>query len=365
MQTHHRNPAATNAVALVMTHHLHAVEEPRWKARVVARHEMTYREGPSDDDDRPPHVRAASGLSAFREYLAVIQDDANWLALIDSDQQVTAVPLPPSPNGDRVFSKTRGNQDDKYDLEACVTVTTGEDCELVGFSSGSRAEREWVLRVREPKDGDEFKGEFVPAPAFYAAMREDFEFSGAGLNIEGALSFDSDRIRLFQRGNADPCDGRDPVDATADFSWTALCDHLSNPEQHPPPPLTNICTYDLGKLSGVRLTFSDAEHLGDDRVLFSASAEHPETGDIHGSVLGIIEKTGEARWTHLFDEQGRPFTGKIEGLTLDTSDKAKVYFVIDDDDEDTPSRIFHAVLSQEMLQGEAAEHSDTTAPHMR
>jgi hypothetical protein len=33
---------------------------------------MTYDEGPSEPDDRPPHVRAASGLSAFKEYLAVM-----------------------------------------------------------------------------------------------------------------------------------------------------------------------------------------------------------------------------------------------------------------------------------------------------
>ena len=325
---------------------------------MVARHEMTYREGPSDEADRPPHVRAASGLSAFRESLAVIQDDANWLALIDADQQVTAVPLPPSPAGDRVFSKKRGNQGDKYDLEACVTVGSGEQCELVGFSSGSRSEREWVLRVRYDEDGGGLKAEFVAAPAFYAALRGTKEFSGAGLNIEGALACDHDRVRLFQRGNAEPCNELEAIDATADFSWAALCEHLSAPDRHPPPALDNVRTYDLRTLDGVRLTFSDAEHLGDGRVLFSASAEDRETGGIRGSVLGIIEKDGEARWTHLTDERGQPFSGKIEGLTLDANDRQKIYFVIDDDDEDTPSRIYHAAVSDEMLHGTAAKRSD-------
>ena len=340
-----------------MSKHFRALQEPRWEARVLARHDMTYREGPSEEADRPAHVRAASGLSAFRERLAVIQDDANWLALIDADQQVTAVPLPPSPAGDRVFSKKRGNHGDKYDLEACVTVTSGNNCELVGFSSGSRSEREWVLRVREDKGG-ELKAVFVPAPAFYAAMRENKTFSGAGLNIEGALAFDHDRVRLFQRGNSEPSDGSEAIDATADFSWAALCEHLSAPDRHPPPVLENVRTYDLGTLGGVRLTFSDAEHLGDGRVLFSASAEDEKTGGIRGSVLGIIERDGEARWTHLVDEKSRPFTGKIEGLTLDVNDRQKVYFVIDDDDEDTPSRIYHAVVSDAMLDGAAAEKPD-------
>jgi hypothetical protein len=342
-----------------MSRHFRAIPEPQWQARVVERRTMTYHEGPSDEADRPPHVRAASGLSAFREYLAVVQDDANWLALIDADQQVTAVPLPPSPAGDRIFSKKRGNQADKYDLEACVSVTSGDRCELVGFSSGSRTEREWVLRVSEQEAGGELKAEFVSAPAFYAAMREATSFSGAGLNIEGALSLDHDRIRLFQRGNSEPCDGLEPVDATADFSWSALCDHLSAPDRYPPPALENIRTYDLGKLEDVRLTFSDAEHLGEGRVLFSASAEDPGSGDVRGSVLGIIESDGEARLTRLRDEQGQPFTGKIEGLTLDTQDRSKIYFVIDDDDEDTPSCIFHAKVSEDMLRGESKEQADT------
>ncbi|UUR07828.1 DUF6929 family protein [Sphingomonas glaciei] len=333
-----------------MTKHFRASEEPRWSAKVIAARDMTYADGPSEDDDRPPHVRAASGLSAFREYLAVIQDDANWLALIDADQQVTAVPLPPSPAGDRVFSKKRGNQADKYDLEACVTVASGEQEELVGFSSGSREERQWVLRVKEAGGGD-YEAEFTPAPAFYTAMAANRAFSGAGLNIEGALSLDEDRIRLFQRGNAEARDGAEAIDATADFSWTELCEHLGAPDKQPPPALGNIRTYDLGTLAGVRLTFSDAEHLGGGRMLYSASAEDPDSGEIRGSVLGIIEADGRARWTHLSDQDGSPFNGKIEGLTVDGKDPGKVYFVIDDDDEDTPSRIFHARVSEEMISG--------------
>jgi hypothetical protein len=177
-----------------MTNHFRAIEERRWNARVIARHEMSYRDGPSDEDDRPANVRAASGLSAFRE-------------------------------------------------------------------------------------------------------------------------------------------------------------HLTAPERQSPPRIDNVRSYDLGTLGGVRLTFSDAEHLAEGRVLFSASAEDPESGKVKGSVLGIIEANGDARWTHLSDEEGKPFEGKIEGLTLDSKDPRKVYFVIDDDDEDKPSRIFHAIVSEEMLSG--------------
>lgn len=326
-----------------MTDHFRAEHEPRWRARVTKRQAMTYREGPCLKEDRPPHVRAASGLSRFREYIAVIQDDANWLALIDAEGEVTAVPLPPSPKGDRVFSKRRGNRGDKYDLEACVTVRSGDGLELVGFSSGSRSEREWVLRVREGSgEGLDLSAEFVPAAAFYAALRERPEFSGSGLNIEGALALDEDRIRLFQRGNSGSCEGLDAVDATADLSWRELCAHLADPGRTPVPALSSIRSYELGLHAGVRLTFSDAEHLGEGRVLYSASAEDPETDEITGSVLGIIEADGSARWAELLDEDGQPFTGKVEGLTLDVTDPDLIHFVIDDDEEDNPSLLFEA-----------------------
>lgn len=339
-----------------MTKHFRAVHEPSWLARITRRYSMSYREGPSTEKDRPAHVRAASGLSAFREYIAVIQDDANWLALVDADQQVTAVPLPPSPHGDRIFSKKRGNRGDKYDLEACVTVENEDGLELVGFSSGSRHEREWLLRVRETGDTrnggpPELSAEFVAAPTFYAYLRDQIDFCGAGLNIEGALSLGTDVIRLFQRGNAEARDECGPVDATADISWTELCRHVAKPEQVPPPSLQRVQSYDLGEVNGVRLTFSDAEHLEGERVLYSASAEDPESGEIKGSVLGIIEADGQARWTDLLDEQGKQFTGKIEGLTRDLNDPTRIHFVIDDDDEDTPSLMFEAVLSNAMLEG--------------
>lgn len=327
-----------------------ARHDPRWSARVIARHDMVYEEGPSEAEDRPAHVRAASGLSAFREYIAVIQDDANWLALIGPDDKVTAVPLPPSPAGDRVFSEDRGNKDDKFDLEACVTVEGADGLELVAFASGSREERQWVLRVREEgaagADGrPTLDARFVPADAFYHAMRARSEFAGAGLNIEGALSLGGDHVRLFQRGNAEPKDGLEAIDATADFEWRALCRHLADPETVPPPELAEVRTYDLGTLEGTRLTFSDAEHLGGGRVLYSASAEDPESGDIHGSVLGIIEADGSASWTELLDEDGSAFRGKVEGLTLDARASDRVQFVIDDDDGGSPSRLFTAQLS--------------------
>jgi hypothetical protein len=345
-----------------------AVADPELEARVTGSLAMIYEAGASVGEDRPAHVRAASGMSAFREYLAVIQDDANWLALIDGDHRVVAVPLPPSSDGARVFSKRRGNKHDKYDLEACVTVPCGGGNELIGFSSGSRRGREWILRVGDAglsADGGkghatandlaaDLEATFLEAALFYDSMRANTAFCGAGLNIEGALSLDDDRIMLFQRGNARPRDGLLAVDATAEVSWAALCQHLADPQKVTPPVLENIRRFDLGQLDGVRLTFSDAESLGDGRILYSASAEDGDTDRIAGSVLGVIEADGGARWAELIDQDGSPFEGKIEGLTRDIRDPSKIHFVIDDDNEAVPSKIYEALLSEAFFSSRGA-----------
>jgi len=347
-----------------MSETIKAHHDPHLSARVVREQPMTYLEGPSEADDRPPHVRAASGLVAFKEYLAVIQDDANWLALVDADDQVHAVALPPAPlSGARIFSGARGTTGEKFDLEACIVLPGSRGPELIGFGSGSHRGREWILRVHESQTlgatlseraahtrlGLDLEAEFLNAEPFYDSLRATPEFAGAGLNIEGAVAIDADTIRLFQRGNAPERGGLPPVDASGDVSWRSLAAHLAAPRSVAPPAIANVRRYDLGRLAGVRLTFSDAEPIGGDRILYSASAEDPETDAIAGSALGVIEPDGRARWSEIADAQGGRFEGKIEGLSRDPEQRSRVRFVIDDDDETVPSKLFEAELGGDFL----------------
>jgi hypothetical protein len=339
-----------------------AGRDPSLSARIIDRVEMRYAEGPSDTEDRPPHVRAASGLTTFREYFAVVQDDANWLALVDRDDVVHSVPLPAAPDGSRVFSASRENKADKLDLEACVPLPGSRGQELIGFGSGSHRGRGWILRVHEgpaeredverasgPSGALELTAEFLDARSFYDSLRDTAELAGAGLNIEGAVVIDEDTIRLFQRGNAPSSDGLEPVDASGDISWEALSAHLADPSRVDPPAVRNIRRYDLGQLAGVRLTFSDAEHLGEGRVLFSASAEDPDSGEIVGSALGVIDASGRACWTEVVDLDGSRFGGKIEGLSVHLGEPRLARFVIDEDDETLPSVLYTAELSPAFL----------------
>jgi hypothetical protein len=257
-----------------------------------------------------PGVRAGSGLAWLGERLAVIQDDAPAVALVD-------------PASGRVESrKLPGGGWDKatkLDLEACVS--DGE--RLFAFGSGSTPRREQIAIV------DEAGARVVEAPAFYAALRDAADFAGSELNVEGAV-LSGGTLRLFQRGNGAPREGREPVDATGDVEWPALLGHLQTGSI--PPRVSNVVRYDLGRIDGVRLTFTDA--AGD--FFLAVAEDSPDTyrdGPVVGAALGRIGDAG-ARWARLVDREGKPFVAKAEGLAVRGDD---AWVVIDRDDPGVPA----------------------------
>lgn len=104
-------------------------------ARIVARAQLRYAEGPDASLDRPAHVRAGSGLryvdTVAGPRLVVAQDDASFLAIVDpTTMRATSIALPAGPGGKRLFGDDRGNKKDKLDLE-CVEAFTYESRHLV------------------------------------------------------------------------------------------------------------------------------------------------------------------------------------------------------------------------------------------
>jgi hypothetical protein len=89
--------------------------EPSLGARVVKRTPLLYDRGADPALDRPAHVRAGSALVRLDTHtLAVVQDDASFLAVLDGVGHATAtlhvrdMPLP-APDGVRLFDDGRGN----------------------------------------------------------------------------------------------------------------------------------------------------------------------------------------------------------------------------------------------------------------
>lgn len=320
-----------------------AREDPSLVARVRSRRALFYAEGALEAHDRPAHVRAGSGLAWLGQRLVVVQDDASFLAIVDPrDASARAVPLPAGPGGARQFDDTRGTKQWKLDLEACVAL----DGLLLAFGSGSTAQRERVVVARGLDDpaGAEPTIDVVAAGSLYAALRAEVAFAGSELNVEGAAALGDDVV-LVQRGNGAPRGALTPVDATCRVDRAGLSAYLADPTRAP-PPLRDVTPVDLGAIDGVRLTFTDAAAGPDGALWFLAAAEaSPDTyhdGVVVGVALGVIDRTGAARWSRILDETGGPLLDKAEGLALEGG---HAWIVLDKDDPLAPSELCRVELS--------------------
>lgn len=317
---------------------------PTRVARIRARTPLVYSDPASSALDRPPFVRAASGIAWFGGELAIIQDDASLIALVDPHtMRVRAIPLPADIHGLRQFDKSRHNKKDKLDLECCFVMEEGGASTLFALGSGSSKKRETIVRVRSIEQGGARVGYDVQttlAQAFYAALRATTEFSGSELNLEGAVVQGSELV-LFQRGNGAPRHDLLAVNATCQIKLDDFLHYLDDTEHAPVPALRLVRRYDLGSIAGVPLTFTDAAQAEGDDLLFLASAEgSPNTvddGEVVGTVLGLIARDGSITLMPLSDEGDGPCRDKVEGVVLDLEDASRAWLVIDSDDATQPA----------------------------
>ena len=324
-------------------------------ARVVRRVEMRYVGGADPTSDRPAHVRAASGIAWVGATLAVIQDDANFIALVDPATGLAeSVALPPGPGGRRLFDDARGNKAQKTDHEAVTVVAADDGPLLLALGSGSMPRRESIALVAGLDRGRPIAQTFV-VPRFYAGLRACVSFAGSELNVEGAIAVDS-RLRLFGRGNGARFRDVRPVNATCDLDWTALRAHVEDPNRVPPPTPFGVVQYELGVIGGSALSFTDATLARESGevgtpVYYSAAAEaSPDAtrdGHVVGSAIGVIEQRDSgmtARWTELQDLDGGRLTLKAEGVALARHAPDRLLVVVDVDAHDHASELLDVQL---------------------
>jgi hypothetical protein len=296
-----------------------ARRDPALSVRVLSRRPLVYAAGADPASDRPGHVRAASSAARVGARLAVVQGDANFVALVDpATGTAEALELPRGAGGRRQLDKPS-----KLDLEACAT--DGET--LLAFGSGSTPARErivelaGVVRVHE-------------ATGFYSMLRRDPGFCAGDLNIEGA-TLEGDTLRLFQRGN-----GPARVNATCDMSWGALLASLRSPRTAAPPRPGGVVRYDLGAIDGVALSFTDATAAMGTIVYVAVAEDTPDAvrdGPVAGAAVGVL-RGGTARWAPL------ACASKVEGVSLDPADLRRAHVVVDADDPSRPSELMELEL---------------------
>lgn len=318
-------------------------------ARVTRIVPLLYTDGPNEKLDRPAHVRAGSSLVLIAPHvLAIVQDDANFVALVNLDKMhVTSVPLPADKFGKRLFDEKRGTKKEKMDLEACVV---DDDGRIILLGSGSSAKRESIAVVMlGDKNGIDCGNTHdstcvMNAHTLYACLRNIPDFAGSDLNIEGATRV-GDVIRLFNRNNGEVKADVQPVNASCDLNWDHFMDYVSGSSNTAPVPF-NICQYALGQLGGVSLGFTDAT-CADSHVFFSGSAEDSPNstsdGPVTGSIIGVFRSDGACRWIEVVDGDNHLFAGKIEGLVVLPGGRTG-YAIVDRDSTDIPSELLFLEL---------------------
>jgi hypothetical protein len=334
---------------------VHARHDPTLSARVVRRVEMRYAGGADPAIDRPAHVRAASGIAWVGATLAVIQDDASFIALVNPATGLAeSMALPAGPGGWRLFDDGRGNKAEKTDHEAVTVIATSDGPLLVALGSGSLPRRESIALVAGLDRHRPAVRSFA-VPRFYAGLRERVSFAGSELNVEGAVFVDG-RLRLFGRGNGAVLGDVRPVNATCEVDWAALRAHLDDADRVPPPAPFGVVQYELGSIDSSALSFTDATASWESRsggapILYSAAAEaSPDAtrdGAVVGSAIGVIEEHhGEttARWAELQDRDGGRLTLKAEGVALARNAPNRLLVVVDVDAHDRPSELLEVQL---------------------
>jgi hypothetical protein len=304
-------------------------------ARVLDARPLRYTVGGDLSEDRPAHVRAGSALGWVGGRIAVIQDDANFVAIVDAASgHVDALTLERGVDGARCFDDQRGNKRFKLDLEACLVH--GDT--LIALGSGSTPRRERMVIVHVP----DLSVQIVDGSALYAVLRSEVAFSGSELNLEGAAVLDGTRAILFQRGNGAARGSLQAVNASCEIALDELLQFVASGGKAPAPRLAAVTQYELGRIDGVPLTFTDAIARGRDLLFLAAAESSPDAvrdGAVAGVALGIIDTAGAARWTRLSTPDGAPFMQKAEGLLLDPTREDRAFAVIDTDDPERAAEL--------------------------
>ena len=286
---------------------------------------------------QPLHLSAASGLTCINSYIYVIADDELHLGVFCNTHSEPGQLIRlfdgalPDPKPDR---KKR-----KPDLEALTLLPAHGDYPhgaLLAFGSGSRKNRRMGALLGLDAQGA-VRGS--PRVVDLAPLLDPLHDTFSELNIEGA-AVSGDALYLFQRGNA-----RHAENAVVKFPLPALLDALRLGRTGAIEPAA-IHPFDLGRIDGIPLCFTDAAALPDGALVFTAVAEN--TGDAYhdgpcvGAAIGMADRNGRLLCIHRLD---RPH--KIEGVDARVDgDVIRLLLVTDADDAAIAAGLFSATMAR-------------------
>lgn len=285
---------------------------------------------------RPCYVSAASGLVRYGDFLYVVADDENHMAVFPrkGSSPGHAVRLFEGALPDE--HKARKKQ--KPDFEALTRLPPFgifANGALLACGSGSKANRRRGALVGLAADGDLAE---TPHTIDMSFLMTPLESEFGKLNLEGVVVA-GDELRVFQRGNKGQ-----KRNAMVRFALAPFLMALAAGEAAALTPLS-VHDIDLGYIAGVPLTFTDAAGLPNGDMAFSAVAENTDNaiddGACGGAALGVLGGDGVLRWIeHTKDAH------KIEGVDARLEDGVLHLLVVTDaDDISIPAGLFAAAIS--------------------
>lgn len=258
-----------------------------------------------------PYLAAGSGLTWHQGCFYIAGDDELGFVELKDDFKEKGT-------FHKVFPGTlpeehKARKKAKPDIEALLMINN----ELLLLPSGSKPNRHQGALISTI----DFTSRILSFERVYKSLEGIFP----ELNIEGAVNFDK-TIRLFQRGN-----GKKKQNAIIDLELDSfLRDEIKD------------LTYqevNLGTLENTSLSFTDAIREGE-HIFFLAAAEKSEStyedGEFAGAVIGLMAMDGS-----VIKKLPLEISSKPEGLC---NKGTQFYLITDDDDRNSPSRIFSGSL---------------------
>ncbi len=276
------------------------------------------------------HLSAASGMVCVGDFLYVVADDENHLGVFPRAStnagrlhRIFAGDLP---------AEAAARKAAKRDMEALVHLprsVTYPHGALLALGSGSKPQRcTGIIVALDDVGAIAGAATSLDLSLFYAKLADEV----GHVNIEGAVVI-ADELRLLNRGNK-----KQGINACVDVNLSNFL--LSNASRH--PKIGRLQPIDLGKIDGVKLTFSDAAALPNGGMLFTAAAENTDDsyvdGPCAGNVVGILDKHMRLRFVEELDTKL-----KVEGVTANlTATKIMLQMVTDADDPTQAAQLLSA-----------------------
>jgi len=288
---------------------------------------------------RPRHLSAASGLVCINSYIYVVADDELHLGVFREARSEPGQLIRlfegvlPDPKPDR---KKR-----KPDLEALTLLPAHGDYPhgvLLALGSGSKRKRRMGALLALDAQGA-VRG--LPRAVDLSPLLDPLDGEFPKLNIEGA-AVSGNELCLIQRGNS-----RHKNNAVIRFPLPALLDVLRSGQTSAIEPAA-IQRFDLGRIDGIPLSFTDAAALPDGAMVFTAVAEDTDDayddGPCVGATIGMADRDGRLLGMQRLD---RPH--KIEGVDARMDgDVIRLLLVTDADDAAIPAGLFSATMAWKM-----------------